>query len=99
MPACAQADLRKWPAVENQVESEQETPLNRARYAFAAQAVFLMNQCAGEDILPRLLSEIGRTKPEKVSTRSVEKAWMKVSKLKLDAILAEAVQPLPASNK
>ncbi len=94
-----QADLRKWPAVENQDEAEQESQLNRARYAFAAQAVFLMNQRAGEDILPKLFAEIGRTAPEKVSMKTVEKAWTKVAKLKLDAILAEAVQPLPNPAK
>jgi hypothetical protein len=90
----AEADLRRWPAGENQTEEERESRLNRARYAFAAQAVFLMNARAGEDVLPRLFAEIGRTKPDKVSMATVEKAWGKVSPVKLDAILAEAVQPV-----
>lgn len=90
----AEADLRRWPAGETQTEEDRESRLNRARYAFAAQAVFLMNAKAGEDVLSRLFAEIGRTKPDKVSMATVEKAWGKISPVKLDAILAEAAQPV-----
>jgi len=92
------ADLRRWPATENQSEADQHSELNEARYVFAAQAVFLMNARAGEDVLPRLFAEIGRTKPDKVSIRVVEKAWSKVTGTNLDSILAAAVQPLPADG-
>jgi len=91
----AEADLRRWPASESQTAEDHESRLNRARYAFATQAVFLMNAKAGEDVLPRLFAEIGRTKPEKVSMQTVEKAWQKISPLKLDDILAEAAPPAP----
>ena len=91
-----QVDLRKWPASENQSESDQQSQLNSAHYVFATQAVTLMNERAGEDILPRLFKEIGRTKPNKVSIKTVEKAWEKLTGAKLDAVLAKVVLPLNA---
>ncbi len=95
-PLREQADLRKWPATENQTDEDQHSKLNGARYAFAANVVFLMHAHAGEDILPRLFHEIGRTKPDKVSIKTVAKAWKKLTGTKLDAILAEAVKPPPS---
>jgi hypothetical protein len=92
-----QADLRKWPAVEHQAADDQDTPLNKARYLFAERAVALMNERAGEDVLPRLFREIGKTKPPKVSYATVEKAWRKVGGGKLDAILAAAAEPVAAA--
>jgi hypothetical protein len=97
-PMREQADLRKWPATEKQTEDDQHSELNSARYAFAANAVFLMHAHAGEDILPRLFGEIGKTKPDKVSIKTVEKAWKKLTGIKLDTILAEAVKPMPTST-
>lgn len=94
-----QADLRKWPAAENQSDEEQHTDLNSARYAFAANAVFLMNERAGQNALPRLFRELGKTNADKVSMKSVEKAWKKISGTKLDTILDDAVKPLPALAK
>lgn len=93
-PLREQADLRKWPAAENQTEEEQRTELNSARYAFAANVVFLMNARAGEDILPKLFAEIGKTKPDKVSIKTVENAWKKLTGSKLDSILTDAVKPI-----
>ncbi len=90
-----QADLRKWPAAEKQSDDEERTPLNRARYAFATHAVFLLNERVGEDILPRLFWEIGKTKAKKVSFKTVEKAWKKLTKTSLDDVLAAAVAPPP----
>lgn len=95
----ARVNLKEWPAVESQPEEEQQSMENRARYAFAAHAVFLMNARAGEDVLPRLFAEIGKTKPAKVSMQTVEKAWTKVTRTRLDAILADAVKPPPATTK
>lgn len=91
-----QADLRKWPAVEKQTAEEQHTPLDNARYAFAAHAIFLMTARAGDDVLPRLFAEIGKTDPKKVSIKNVEKAWKKLSGGKLDDLLADAGK-IPAS--
>ena len=89
-----QADLRKWPAAERQSEEEKQTPLNSARYIFAERAVALMDEHGGQDILPHLFVEIGKTKPQKVSIKTVEKAWLKLTGTKLDTILAEAIKPV-----
>jgi hypothetical protein len=98
-PLREKADLRKWPAVENESAEEQLSELDTARYAFAAQAVFLMNERGGANLLPRLFAEIGKTKPAKVSIKTVAKAWLKFTGTKLDTILAEAVKPLPVPAK
>jgi len=90
-----QADLRKWPAVENESAAPAHSRLEDARYAFAEHAIALMVERGGKDALPRLFTEIGQTKPEKVSIKTVDKAWQKISGTKLDAILAEAVRPPP----
>jgi hypothetical protein len=92
-----QVDLRQWPAAETQTDDEPRTPLNGARYAFATRAVFLMNDRAGEDILPRLFGEIRKTAAKKTSIKTVEKAWKKLTKTPLDDVLAAAVAPLPPS--
>lgn len=91
-----QADLRKWAATENQSEAEQESRLNRARYAYATQAIMLMGERAGPDALRKLFAEIGRTKREKVSFDTVQKAWRKIAGTDLDALLAEVAKPGPA---
>lgn len=93
-----QADLRKWPVAEKQSDDEQSTPLNRARYAFAARAVFLMHERAGDDILPRLFGEIGKTAAKKTSIKTVENAWKKLTKTNLDDVLAAATAPLPPAT-
>ena len=94
-----QADLRKWPAVENQSDKDQHSRLNSARYAFATRAVALMNERAGEDILPKLFTEIGHTPRDKVSIKTVDKAWKKLTDTKLDTVLADAVKPLTKPAK
>lgn len=90
-----QADLRKWPATENESPEQLQSRLEVARYTFADHAVALMDERGGKDILPRLFAEIGKTKPNKVSIKTVEKTWLKLTGTKLDTILADAVKPLP----
>lgn len=91
-----QVDLRHWPAVEQEAKSDPAPRLTLARYVFATRAVFLMNDRAGESTLPRLFAEIGRTKRGRVTIKTVEKAWQEISGTKIDAVLAEAVQPPPS---
>jgi hypothetical protein len=96
----SRADLRKWPAVEDESGGAQaQSRLNLARYTFAERAVALMVERGGPDILPRLFAEIGRTKPEKVSIRTVEQAWKKLTGTRLEVLLAEAVKPLPPAAR
>jgi hypothetical protein len=84
-------DLRKWRAVEMQSVEEENAPVNRAHYAYATHAVFLMTERAGEDVLPRLFTEIAKTSSRKVSMKTVEKAWTKLTGVKLEGILVAAV--------
>lgn len=94
-----EADLRAWPPSEKQTEADRTAPLNVARYAFATNAVFLMHKHAGEDLLPRLFLEIGKTRANRVTMATVEKAWAKLSRTELDAILAAAVTlPTPSTS-
>lgn len=94
-PLRTEADLRRWPAVEDQSETDRESALNSARYAYATNAVMLMNERAGEDILPRLFADIGRTKPEDTSILTVAKAWRKLTGTPLMAIVDAAVGETP----
>lgn len=95
-----QIDLWNWPAVENQQEADRSTRLNAAHYAFATEAVFLMVQRHGEDFLPKLFREIGKTARAKTDMRTVKKAYKKLSGDSLDALLAAAVAiPVPAVAK
>ncbi len=94
-----QADLRKWPAIENESAEQSHSRLEVARYTFAERAVALMDERGGKDVLPRLFTEIGQTKPNKVSIKTVEKAWQKLTGTKLDTILADALKPLPMPVK
>lgn len=92
-----QADLCQWPAAESESAEQARSRLESARYAFAERAVALMEERGGKDVLPRLFAEIGRTKPDKVSIKTVNQAWQKLTGTKLDTILADAVKPLPGS--
>jgi len=48
-----------------------------------------MAQTYGEDIVPRLLREIGKTPRSKASMKTVAKAYEKVTKAKLDSLVME----------
>ena len=87
-------DLRKWPAVENQHKEDANTPLNRAHYAFAARAVFLIAERHGDDFLPKLFREIGKTPRTKTAMRTVETAYRKLAREDLSTVLAAAVAPV-----
>lgn len=90
-------DLSKWPAVENQRKEDANTPLTKAHYAFAARAVFLMVEKRGEDFLPRLFQEIGKTPRPKTTIRTVEQAYKKLTGENLSVILGAAMTPVPVS--
>ena len=90
-------NLWKWPAVERQREEDRDTPLTQAHYAFATRALFLLAQANGEDALPRLFQEIGRTPRAKVGMKTVAKAYRKITGTNLDALIKAAVEnPIPA---
>ena len=92
-----QINLWKWPAVERQREEDRETPLTQAHYAFATRALFLLAQAKGEDALPKFFREIGRTPRDKVSMKTVAKAYRKIAGADLDTLVKAAVEnPIPA---
>jgi hypothetical protein len=90
-PLREQADLRLWPAVENESVGEQASELETARYAFATNAIVLMNQRAGEDVLPRLFVRMGRTDAREVSIQTVATAWKELTGEPLSGIVTAAV--------
>lgn len=92
-------DLAKWPAVENQRKEEANTPLTKAHYAFAARAIFLMAEKRGEDFLPKLFQEIGKTPRPKTTIRTAEQAYKKLTGENLSAIITAAMAPVPAAAR
>ncbi|MBL9213866.1 MAG: hypothetical protein JNG83_00170 [Opitutaceae bacterium] len=86
-----QVDLRAWPAVENEADAVKGTRLHEAHYVFATQAVFLMHERAGDDILPRLFREMNLTPRKQVTMATVEAAWRKLTGTELAALLADAL--------
>lgn len=91
-------DLRGWPAAEHQKREDAETPMTRAHYAFATRAVMLMVERHGDDVLPRLFQEIGRTPRPRANMRTVEQAYRKVAGENLAAVLVGAMAPMPAAS-
>jgi len=83
-------NLQSWAAVERQDNEDQESRMNSANYAFAARVIFLMHERQGDDVLPRLFKEVGRTKPSKVTFKTFEKAWKKISGDGLRQLMDEA---------
>jgi len=86
-----QADLRKWPALENESTDERASDLELARYAFATNALVLMNQQAGEDMLPKLFGKIGKTDAKQVTYQTVDAAWKELTGEPLARIVSAAV--------
>jgi hypothetical protein len=83
-------DLRRWPAVEKQTESERNAVISQAHYAFAARAVFELARQNGEAAVPKLLREIGLTPREKVRMATVAQAYRKITGKKLDDLIRAA---------
>lgn len=90
-------NLGRWPAAENQPKEQQDTPLNRAHYTFATNAVRLMVERHGADFLPHLFREIGRTPREKAKLRTVENAYRNLTRQRLPDLLAAATAAPKAS--
>jgi hypothetical protein len=86
-------DLRKWPGAENQREADANTPLTKAHYAFATRAVSLIIERHGEDFPAKLLQEVGKTPRRKTTMRTVEKAYKKLARGNLAAVVDAAMAP------
>lgn len=88
----ARIDLRHWTAVESQKAEDAGSDNNKAHYAYATQAVSLIARRHGDDFLPRLFREIGRTPRVKTNMRVVEKAYRQLTKGDLSSVLADATK-------
>jgi hypothetical protein len=90
--------LARWPAVERQTEKDRKSELDGAHYAFASRALFLMAEQHGEDIVPRLWQEIGRTPRGKASAKTADRAFRKLTGARLRPLISAAEEsPLPAA--
>jgi hypothetical protein len=91
-------DLRAWKAAEDQTEEEKNSPLNSAHYAFATQAVLLMERIGGERVVPRIFAQLERTPKRATTMPTVEAAWRRTTRRSLDEVLSLAVAESPASG-
>lgn len=82
--------LSRWPAVERQPEEDRKTPLDRARYAFATRAVVRMAEQHGDDFVAKLWCEVGKTPRQKVSMKTVESAYRKLTGDRLSSVIRYA---------
>lgn len=69
-----QIRLRKWPTSERQKDEERGTDLNRAHYAFAARAIFLIAERHGEEAIPLLWQDVSKTDLKRASAKTFAKA-------------------------
>ena len=92
--------LRKWPAVENQPESERLTQLNKAHYAFAARAIFLIAERHGEDAIPLLWQDVAKADLKRAAAKTFARALSKRYGDNLNKLVATAESaPLPSISK
>jgi hypothetical protein len=90
----ARVDLAAWPAAEVLAKAGYAEDLNTANYAFATKVI--ADICArykgGDDLLPRLFAEIGKTPREKATMETVYKAYRKLTKGDLRTYLPNPVE-------
>ncbi len=72
------ANLEKWSLAEEQSPQVREMRANKANKVFAAEVIFNLTAMHGPELVPKLLTEIGRTKREKASIKTVYAAFKKL---------------------
>jgi hypothetical protein len=75
----AHVDLERWPAVEHLAQANYSEDLNTANYAFATKVIADITEKHGDEILPRLFAELGRTPRAKVTMKAVYRAFRKLT--------------------
>jgi hypothetical protein len=83
-------DLAAWPAVERQKEDQTDEDLDRAHYAYATRAMFLIAERHGEDALAQLWADVARTPKKKVAAKTFASAYRKRFKADLGRLITEA---------
>jgi hypothetical protein len=92
-------NLAGWPAAENQQQDQSETDLNRAHYAFATRAMFLLAERHGESALAQLWKDVTRTPQKKVTAKTFAEAYRKRFKADLAKLVRDAEQkPIPSAT-
>lgn len=72
------SNLEKWSLAEEQSPQVREMRANKANKVFAAEVFFNLTAMHGPELLPRLFAEIGRTKRDKASMKTVYAAFKKL---------------------
>jgi len=90
-------DLLKWSVSEQRDNEEKDADLTLAHYTFATQAVALMHERYGEDILARLFGELGRTPRSKASMKTVDRSFRKITNAPLSSVIKDATLPMKSS--
>jgi len=72
-------DLESWPAVENNQDGKYPAYVNDANYAFATQVIVAITRKHGDDLIRRMLQEIGETPREKTDIKTVYAAFNKIT--------------------
>lgn len=90
-------DLLKWSVSEQRDNEEKDADLTLAHYTFATQAVALMHERYGEDILARLFGELGRTPRSKASMKTVDRSFRKITNAPLSSVIKDATLPTKSS--
>lgn len=91
-------DLAAWSTAENEKEDSADAGLNRAHYAFAARAIFLLAERHGSDAVAQLWSDVARTPLAKASAKTFAAAYRKRYRSDLAKLVREAEQkPLPSA--
>ena len=90
-PNQSKVNLRKWAAVEREeAKATSNQELIEAHYAFATRTVQMMVERNGEDFLPKLFRELGKTPRQKTSYKTVQKAYQSLTKQKLENLIETA---------
>jgi hypothetical protein len=82
--------LTAWKAVENLSEEERGTAFDQAHYPFATRVLFALADRHGEQFISEWWREIGKTPRQKVTMKTVEAAYRKLTRQRLGPVIAEA---------
>lgn len=72
------ANLEKWSLAEEQSPQVREMRANKANKVFAAEVIFNLTAMHGPELVTKLLAEVGKTKREKASMKTVYNAFKKI---------------------
>lgn len=83
----ARVDLTAWPAVEDLEKLKYPAGLDAANYAFATKVIADICAKHGDEFLPKLFKEIGKTPREKATMDTVYRAYKRLTREDLHSYL------------